>query len=52
MNVGAVKDGPHRIIVPINKGFLEGSGLKADVLPGSGDWLLVNIHLMLLQPII
>jgi hypothetical protein len=42
VNLSAIKSGPHRIIVPINGGFIEGSGLKAQVLPGSGDWILVR----------
>lgn len=42
VNLNAIKSGPHRIIVPMNRGFLEGSGLKAQVLPGSGDWILVR----------
>ncbi|QKX62844.1 uncharacterized protein TRUGW13939_10009 [Talaromyces rugulosus] len=42
VNLNAIKSGPHRIIVPINGGFVEGSGLKAQVLPGSGDWILTD----------
>lgn len=42
VNLNAIKSGPHRIVVPINGGFIEGSGLKAQVLPGSGDWILVR----------
>lgn len=42
VNLKAIKSGPHRIIVPMNRGFIEGSGLKAQVLPGSGDWILVR----------
>lgn len=42
VDLKAIKSGPHRIIVPMNRGFIEGSGLKAQVLPGSGDWILVR----------
>lgn len=36
-----IKSGPSRIIIPITRGFVEGSDVKAEVLPGSGDWILV-----------
>ncbi|CRG88086.1 hypothetical protein PISL3812_05113 [Talaromyces islandicus] len=42
VDLKAIKSGPHRAIVPINGGFIEGSGLKAQVLPGSGDWILTD----------
>jgi hypothetical protein len=37
-----IKSGPSRIIVPMTHGFIEGSGVKAEILPGSGDWILVG----------
>ena len=42
INAEGIKGGPSRIILPIRKGFVEGSNIKADILPGSGDWLLVS----------
>jgi len=35
--------GPSRLILPITHGFVEGSGLKAEVQPGGADWLLVSV---------
>ncbi|RHZ62626.1 hypothetical protein CDV55_105681 [Aspergillus turcosus] len=37
-----IKSGPSRIIVPITHGFIVGPGVKAEVLPGSGDWILLD----------
>lgn len=42
VNLNAIKSGPHRIIVPMNRGFIEGSGLKVQILPDSGEWILVR----------
>lgn len=42
VNVKQVLGGPQRIVVPLTTGFLRGSGLEAEVLPGSGDWFLVS----------
>lgn len=36
-----IKDGPSRVIVPITHGFIDGSGIKATIIPGGGDWILV-----------
>lgn len=38
----AMKAGPTRIMVPMNRGFIKGSGLDAKLTPGSGDWILVR----------
>jgi hypothetical protein len=40
--LGAVKGGAHRIVVPVTGGYLSGSGLEAKILPGGGDWLLLD----------
>lgn len=40
LRVGVVKSGPQRGFVHVTSGFLEGSGIKAKVVPGGGDWLL------------
>lgn len=42
VNVKQILGGPQRIIVPLTGGWLKGSGLEADILPGSGDWFLVS----------
>ncbi|KAI9925318.1 hypothetical protein ASPWEDRAFT_187618 [Aspergillus wentii DTO 134E9] len=42
LNLNTVKSGPSRIISPLTHGFLEGPGLKADILPGGSDWILHN----------
>lgn len=41
VNLNAIKSGPTRIIVPITHGYVEGSGVKVELLPGGGDWILV-----------
>jgi hypothetical protein len=41
LDLKTIKFGPQRIIVPITHGFIEGSGLKAEIVPGGGDWILV-----------
>lgn len=41
VTLDGIKGGPSRIIVPITHGFIVGPGVKAEVLPGSGDWILV-----------
>lgn len=40
--LGPVKGGAHRIVVPVTGGFIEGCGLDAEILPGGGDWLLLD----------
>lgn len=42
LRIGPVKSGPHRAIIHATSGFLEGSGVKAKVVPGGGDWLLLD----------
>jgi len=37
-----IKSGPSRVVLPITHGSLEGSGLKATILPGGGDWILLD----------
>jgi len=41
LDLKAIKTGPQRIIVPIVSGFVKGSGLDAEILPGGADWILV-----------
>lgn len=41
VDLKAIKGGASRIIVPITHGFIKGSGLEAEILPGGGDWILV-----------
>lgn len=48
VNIGAVKAGPSRVVVPVTHGFVEGSGLTATVLPGGADWILVCLSAMML----
>jgi hypothetical protein len=40
--LGSVKGGAHRIVVPVTGGFIKGSDLEAEILPGGGDWLLLD----------
>jgi hypothetical protein len=42
LKLDGIKSGSSRVILPITHGSVEGAGLKADVLPGGADWLLVN----------
>ena len=42
INTGAVRNGPHHIVIPISKGIIEGQGVKAKILPGSHDCLHVS----------
>ena len=42
LQLGAIKAGPQRIIAPVSHGFLKGSGVEAEILPGGSDWLLVG----------
>jgi hypothetical protein len=44
VNLKEIKGGPVRIVVPITHGFIKGSGLEAEILPGGGDWILVSEH--------
>lgn len=43
IDAGPSKDdnGPRQIVVPIPSGYLEGSDMRAELLPGSGDWQAV-----------
>lgn len=40
--LGSVKGGAHRYVVPVTGGFVSGSGLEAEILPGGADWLLLD----------
>ena len=42
LNLGPVKGGAHRIVVPVTGGFVKGPGVDLDILPGGGDWLLLD----------
>ncbi|KAI1612523.1 hypothetical protein EDD36DRAFT_239483 [Exophiala viscosa] len=42
LDLKAIKTGPQRIIVPIVSGFVKGSGLDAEILPGGADWILLD----------
>ncbi|KAJ9494967.1 hypothetical protein LTR99_001298 [Exophiala xenobiotica] len=42
VNLKEIKGGPVRIVVPITHGFIKGSGLEAEILPGGGDWILLD----------
>lgn len=42
VSLGPVKSGPSRLIAPISHGFINGSGVHAIVLPGGGDWGLID----------
>lgn len=37
-----IKSGPTRGVTPITHGSIEGSGVKADILPGGADYVLVR----------
>jgi hypothetical protein len=39
---GSIKGRPHRYVVPVMSGFIEGPNLKADLTSGSSDWLLLD----------
>ena len=39
---GPVKGGAHRYVVPVTHGLLEGSGVKAELVQGGSDWLLLD----------
>jgi hypothetical protein len=40
--ISKLKDGPSRVVLPITHGFIDGSGIKATIIPGGGDWILVS----------
>jgi len=46
IDLKAIKGGPQRIVVPVTSGFIRGTGpaegLEAEILPSSGDWLLLD----------
>lgn len=47
VDLKAIKNGPSRIVVAVPFGFVKGTGpaegLEAEILPSSGDWLLVRL---------
>jgi hypothetical protein len=43
-NLKSIKAGPTRITVPLTSGYIEGSGLKAEITPGGSDWILVSVE--------
>lgn len=40
-DVKVIKNGPTRTVVPLTHGYIEGMGLRAELTPGGGDWILV-----------
>lgn len=42
-------NGPRQIVVPIPSGYLEGSGVRGELLPGSGDWQTVSVYVFTFQ---
>jgi hypothetical protein len=40
--LGPIKGGPHRFAVPITHGSLEGSSIKAHLVQGGSDWILMD----------
>jgi hypothetical protein len=40
--LGSIRGGPHRYAIPVTHGFLEGSGIKAQLVQGGSDWLLLD----------
>ena len=42
LSVGPIKGGPHRYVAPVTHGSLEGSGVKATIVQGGSDWLLLD----------
>ena len=39
----AMRNGPHRHIAAITRGFIKGEGFEAEILPGGADWVSVCI---------
>jgi len=42
-DLGAMRNGPHRHIAAITRGFIKGEGVEAEILPGGADWVSVRI---------
>ncbi|KAJ5609626.1 hypothetical protein N7528_010193 [Penicillium herquei] len=40
--LNGIKSGPTRGVTPITHGYIEGSGLKAEILPGGADYVLID----------
>jgi len=40
--LGSIKGGPHRYVVPVVSGFIEGADFKAELTSGGSDWLLMD----------
>jgi len=45
LNLNSIRNGTSRVIVPIYSGFVEGSGLKAEITPGGADWISLDTKL-------
>lgn len=43
-NMKATRNGNIRNFIPITHGYLEGSGLKAELIPGGGDAIMVRLE--------
>jgi hypothetical protein len=43
--VGPVSAGLVRVIARVKSGFIRGEGFEAEMLPGSGDWMLVSFEI-------
>lgn len=40
--LGSVRGGIHRMVAPVIGGFIKGPDIDAEILPGGGDWPLVD----------
>lgn len=56
---GTIDIGPHKgehdprhIVIPTPLGYLDGSGLRAELLPGFGDWQTVHTSLFRYKPVV
>ncbi|EME38168.1 hypothetical protein DOTSEDRAFT_57681 [Dothistroma septosporum NZE10] len=44
ISVKTVKGGPQRMSIPIQSGYLHGSGIEAEIIPGGADWPVAPTH--------
>jgi hypothetical protein len=42
LQLGSVRGGTQRVFIPVTGGHIKGPGIDATVLPGGGDWLLLD----------
>ena len=42
LDLGSIKGGPHRYVIPVVSGFIEGADFKAEVTAGGSDWLTLD----------